>query len=242
MTIEETLKQYARKYNSPEYFETDPIKFPKHFAELHKKGKAMLQDVEIAGLIAAHLAWGRRDMIVRDCNRAFDEMNWEPYNYVMAGNYRSDDTSLHRTVKWSEFAQICHNLKTFYATSETSSVETLSPDQIRTSIFSQKSNPKAANKKIHLFRRWMVRNDGIIDLGLWKKISPGDLIIPLDIHVHTVAKELGITKRNSTDLSTAQEITEFLKKIFPEDPCIGDFALFGYGVSRISEAKAQDNC
>lgn len=224
------LETYARRYNSPEFFKTDPIIFPKHFAELMERGKACLQDVEIAAVIAAHLAWGRRDMIVRDCNRAFDEMEWRPYDYVRRGCYRDEDASLHRTVKWSEFARICRNLKQFYEENE--SLEILSQDEMRTRIYGQKSDPSAANKKINMLRRWMVRNDGIVDMGLWKHISPADLIIPLDVHVHRVALETGLTKRRQADLKTALEITEGLKKIFPGDPCLGDFALFAYGAER----------
>jgi uncharacterized protein (TIGR02757 family) len=224
------LESYARKYNSPEYFKTDPIVFPKHFAGLMERGEACLQDVEIAAVIAAHLAWGRRDMIVRDCNRAFDEMCWKPYEYVLRGCYRDDDASLHRTVKWSEFARICGNLKRFYE--ENDSLEVLSQDEMRTRIYGQKSDPHAANKKINMLRRWMVRSDGIVDLGLWKHISPDELIIPLDVHVHRVALETGLTKRRQADLKTALEITEGLKKIFPGDPCLGDFALFAYGAER----------
>lgn len=185
-----------------------------------------LKDVEIAGLIAAHLAWGRRDMIVRDCNRAFDEMQWRPLEYVMRGEYRCGQESLHRTIKWSEFAAICGRMRVFYAANE--SVEPLTPDQIRVQIYGQASNPKMANKKIHMFRRWMVRNDGIVDLGLWSHTSPADLIIPLDTHVHASALKLGITTRKSADITTALEITEFLKEAFPDDPCKGDFALFAY--------------
>ena len=185
-----------------------------------------LKDVEIAGLIAAHLAWGRRDMIVRDCNRAFEEMQWRPLEYVMRGEYRCGQESLHRTIKWSEFAAICARMKVFYAANE--SVEPLTPDQIRVQIYGQASNPKMANKKIHMFRRWMVRNDGIVDLGLWSHTSPADLIIPLDTHVHASALKLGITTRKSADITTALEITEFLKEAFPDDPCKGDFALFAY--------------
>ncbi len=224
------LETYARKYNSPEYFKTDPIIFPKHFCELLQRREACLQDVEIAAVIAAHLAWGRRDMIVRDCNRAFDEMGWHPYDYVRGGCYRDEDKSLHRTVKWSEFAKICRNLKLFYEENE--SLEILSQDEMRTRIYGQKSDPSAANKKINMLRRWMVRNDGIVDMGLWKHISPADLIIPLDVHVHRVALETGLTKRRQADLKTALEITEGLKKIFPGDPCLGDFALFAYGAER----------
>lgn len=185
-----------------------------------------LKDVEIAGLIAAHLAWGRRDMIVRDCNRAFEEMQWRPLEYVMRGEYRCGQESLHRTIRWSEFAAICGRMKVFYAANE--SVEPLTPDQIRVQIYGQASNPKMANKKIHMFRRWMVRNDGIVDLGLWSHTSPADLIIPLDTHVHASALKLGITTRMSADITTALEITEFLEEAFPDDPCKGDFALFAY--------------
>ena len=83
-----------------------------------------------------------------------------------------------------------------------------------------------------MLRRWMVRRDGKVDLGLWHDCSPADLIIPLDVHVHTVAREMGLTNRSSADLNTALEITSELKEIFPGDPCLGDFALFGYGVTR----------
>ncbi len=194
-----------------------------------------MQDVEIAGIIAAHLAWGRRDMIIRDCKRAFDEMGWRPYDYVMAGRYRDDDASLHRTIKWSEFARICSNLREYFSKNET--LETIDADHIRVDIFGQKSNPKAANKKIHMFRRWMVRNDGVVDLGLWKNTSPATLTIPLDVHVHRSAINLGITSRKSADLTTATEITDFLKKIFPDDPCKGDFALFAYAATKLKEQE-----
>lgn len=241
------IKELALEYNKECYFTNDPIIFPKHFARLmsghkglfaeqYKADDVTLQDVEIAGVIAAHLAWGRRDMIIRDCKRAFDQMQWQPYRYVMAGNYKADDTSLHRTIKWSEFATICNNLKEFY--SKHDSLERLTPEEIRVQIFSQKDNPKAANKKIHMFRRWMVRNDEV-DLGLWKNTSPAELIIPLDVHVHRSAVNLGITKRNSADLTTAAEITEFLKTVFPQDPCMGDFALFAYAVTERENAEKE---
>ena len=222
------IRQLAEQYNKEEYFTGDPIIFPKHFARM-MGGKYTLKDVEIAAVIAAHLAWGRRDMIVRDCKRAFDEMNWEPYNYVMAGNYRSEDASLHRTIKWSEFAAICGRLKEFYTTNN--SLEHLTPDEIRVQIYGQRSDRKAANKKIHMMRRWMVRNDGIVDLGLWHDTSPASLVIPLDVHVHRSALNMGITSRRSADITTALEINEFLHKAFPGDPCKGDFALFAYAAS-----------
>lgn len=237
--IKERLLQYAERYNDRRFFEEDPVSFPRHFVTLLEDGKATLQDVEIAGLLAAHLAWGRRAMIVRDCDRMFDEMGWRPYDYVMAGDWRDDGSALHRTVKWSEFAAICARMKSFF--SDCDSFEHLSPDTIRTLVFGQKSDPRAANKKIHMFRRWMVRRDGIVDFGLWRGSDPADLIIPLDVHVHSSAIEMGITSRRCTDFSTALEITDFFRKLFPEDPCKGDFALFGYGISGGSRGGIVDN-
>lgn len=218
------LRSYAAKYNDLQYFKEDPIIIPRHFSEKLSKGEASLKDVEVAAVIAAHLAWGRRNIIVRDCKRAMDQMNWSPYDYIMKGDYRNDNCSLHRTIKWCEFAAICSRLKEHYLKYD--SISTLSPDQMRTSIFGQKSDPKAANKKIHMLRRWMVRDDGKVDLGLWHNIDKNDLIIPLDVHVHRSSLSLEITSRNSTDIKTAKEITEYLKEVFPGDPTLGDFALF----------------
>lgn len=232
--VKEIIRNLALEYNKEEFFTGDPIVFPKHFAEK----SASIQDIEIAGIIAAHLAWGRRDMILRDCRRAFDEMGWQPYSYVMAGKYKDDDASLHRTIKWSEFAAICGRLREFYSKNET--LEKLSAQEIRIQIFGQKEDKKAANKKIHMFRRWMVRNDGIVDLGIWRSISPSDLIIPLDVHVHRSALNMGITQRKGADIVTAVEITEFLKEIFPEDPCMGDFALFAYAAETKKEQEKEN--
>lgn len=233
--MREQLISWAEKYNDPRYFREDPIAFPTRFFEMMKRGCASLQDVEISAMVAAHLAWGRRCMIVRDCGRAFDEMGWKPYDYVMRGKWRCGDESLHRTVKWSEFAAICCRLRDFY--SGCSSAECLSPDQIRTLVYGQKSDLRAANKKIHMMRRWMVRRDGIVDFGIWKNISPDELVIPLDTHVHTQAMEMSITQRKSTDITTALEITDYFRDIFPGDPCRGDFALFGYGVTNGGTAE-----
>ncbi|MFA5850710.1 MAG: DUF2400 domain-containing protein [Bacteroidales bacterium] len=228
--IRENLIKLSEEYNNPEYFLNDPIIFPKYFAEKLSSGDASLQDVEIAGILSSHLAWGRRDMIVRDCNRMFDEMKWNPFYYIMTGIYRDEEKSLHRTIKWSDFAIVCRNLKLYY--DNNTSIEMLEPEDIRHIIFKQAHSLKAANKKIHMFRRWMVRNDGVVDLGIWKHIDPADLIIPLDVHVHRTALELGITQRRSADLTTAMEITRFLRKVFPADPCKGDFALFAYTASK----------
>jgi hypothetical protein len=228
--IKETLIGWAHEYNDPKYFLEDPIAFPREFAGRLSCGKASLADVEIAAVLAAHLAWGRRAMIVRDCNRMFDEMDWKPYDYVMNGEYRDENVSLHRTIKWSEFAVICERLRSIYEVR--GSLEGLSDTDFRCRIFGQKEDKKAPNKKISMMRRWMVRDDGKVDLGLWKNSEKTKLILPLDVHVYTQAAELGMTTRKQKDIVTAQQITDAFREIWPEDPCKGDFALFGYGVTR----------
>ena len=193
------LISWADKYNDPQYFREDPIAFPARMAELYRRGERILADIEITALIAAHLAWGRRAMIVRDSIRAMDEMNWRPYDYVMRGKYRDDASSLHRTVKWSEFADICSRLRETY--SDRDSIEGMDNGEIRCRIFGRKPDPRAPDKKINMMRRWMVRDD------------------------------VGLTSRRQKDIITVREITDAFAGIFPGDPCKGDFALFGYGIT-----------
>lgn len=234
--LKETLREWADRYEDRRYFEQDPIVFPQRFLE----SGHTLSDVEIAGIIAAHLAWGRRTMIVRDCTRAFDEMQWQPYKYVMSKGWERhmDNTaSLHRTVRWSEFAEICRNMHDYYSQGG-KSLECLDADGIRTVIYGRAHDPNAANKKIHMLRRWFVRRNSPVDMGIWKGTSPESLMLPLDVHSHRQALELGLTSRKSKDFKCVTEITTALREVFPGDPCRGDFALFGYGVS---ETQRKDN-
>ena len=227
--IKETLIGWAHEYNDPKYFQEDPIAFPREFAMRLSFGQASLADVEIAAVLSAHLAWGRRAMIVRDCNRMFDEMGWEPYEYVMNGEYRDENSSLHRTIKWSEFAAICGRLREIYSVRE--SLEGLTDADFRVHVYGQKEDRRAPNKKISMMRRWLVRDDGKVDLGVWKNSDKRELILPLDVHVYAQAVDLGLTSRKQKDIVTARQITDAFSEIFPDDPCLGDFALFGYGVT-----------
>ena len=227
--LKEKLTEWAEEYNDPKYFQEDPIIFPAHFARRYHDSEASLADIEISALLSSHLAWGRRAMIVRDCGRMLDEMCWRPYDYVMNGEYRDEDASMHRTIKWKDFAGICSRLKDIY--SERDSIEGMSDMEIRCRIFGQKEDRKAPNKKISMMRRWLVRDDGKVDLGVWKNSDKTSLILPLDVHVYAQATSLGLTSRRQKDLVTAQEITDAFREIWPDDPCRGDFALFGYGVT-----------
>lgn len=225
--VEGRLRQWARTYNDPRYFTQDPIIFPKAFASFKK-------DTEVSAVLSAHLAWGRRASIVNDCNRLFALMDGHPYDYVMKGEYRRGKESAHRTISWDEIAGICERMRSFYEAYD--SLERLDAAGMRVQIYGQKEEPKAANKKINMLRRWMVRRDGIVDLGLWKNTDPADLVIPLDVHVYDTAAALGLTSRKAKDITTALEITEVMKTIWPADPLLGDFALFGAGVDGVEVA------
>mgnify|MGYP000972418295 CR=1 FL=1 len=85
-------------------------------------------------------------------------------------------------------------------------------------------------KRLNLFLRWMVRTDSPVDLGVWTdNFSPSSLIIPLDVHVGRIARELGLVDRKSNDRVTAEIITDKLRDLDVNDPCKYDFALFGVG-------------
>ena len=82
-----------------------------------------------------------------------------------------------------------------------------------------------------MFLRWMVRQDDKgVDFGIWKKIKPSQLLIPLDVHVDRIARRLGLLTRKQTDWLAVIELSSKLAGFDPEDPAKYDFALFGLGV------------
>ena len=85
-------------------------------------------------------------------------------------------------------------------------------------------------KRLNLYLRWMVRKGDRLDFGLWKDISASKLIIPLDTHIARISQNIGLTKRKSPDWNMAEEITENLKKLDPQDPVKYDFALCRLGI------------
>lgn len=89
----------------------------------------------------------------------------------------------------------------------------------------------SANKRIHMFLRWMVRKNSPVDKGLWTWWPQENLLIPLDTHVLQEAKKMGLLEENASgSIKTALNLTDKLKIIWPEDPAKADFALFGLGV------------
>lgn len=92
-------------------------------------------------------------------------------------------------------------------------------------------NKKSTCKRSNMFLRWMVRRKDDVDFGLWGFIPPNKLIIPLDTHIARISRHLGLTRRKSTDIKTAIEITQSLKQLDPDDPVKYDFALCHLGIS-----------
>lgn len=94
-------------------------------------------------------------------------------------------------------------------------------------------NPKngGAMKRMNMFLRWMVRK-GPVDLGVWNFIPTSELLIPLDVHVARLSREMGLLKRTSNDFKAVLELSENLKNFCPSDPVKFDFAIFGLGVNQ----------
>ena len=93
-------------------------------------------------------------------------------------------------------------------------------------------NPQDASpcKRLNLYLRWMARPNDSVDLGLWKKVSPAKLVIPVDTHIARISRLIGLTERNGADWKSAEEITASLARFDPADPVKYDFALCRLGI------------
>ncbi len=247
-TLKATLDREATRINVPEFALKDPVQFPRRFSRL--------QDIEIVSLLAATIAWGNRKMICNNCEKMLSIMDGEPYKYVMDGAYEALDDSLniHRTFFARNFKYALRGLRRIYkahaslndfavahdvAASETPSwllVERMQHEwaQANGGALDSRTLPTHLNntalKRINMALRWLVRDDGIVDMGVWNAISPSQLFIPLDVHVGDTARQLGLTQRKANDRKTVMEITAALRIMRPHDPIFYDYALFGLGV------------
>jgi uncharacterized protein (TIGR02757 family) len=99
-------------------------------------------------------------------------------------------------------------------------------------------------KRLNLFLRWMVRHDAL-DLGVWTRVSPAKLIVPLDTHVIRVGRCLRLTTYTSPGWPMARQITASLRELDPEDPVKYDFALCHLGMMNacgFSRAQVDSQC
>jgi len=104
--------------------------------------------------------------------------------------------------------------------------------QIRTEKHVANPAKGSSAKRINMFLRWMVRNDGRgVDFGIWKSLKPSQLYCPLDVHSGNIARRIGLLTRKQNDWKAVAELTENLRKFDSNDPVKYDFSLFGLGVN-----------
>ena len=229
--LQNHLVELANRYHQPSFIGDDPIQFPCSYNRL--------QDIEVSGLLTAYISFGRRKMIIDAASRLHGIMDGKPYEYVVSCRWKEDfkegDKTFYRTLANKDIAGMFYFLHSIYAKHESLEEWIVTENKglpIETLLDGLGLAKTSAQKKLNMFMRWMIRKDSPVDIGCWKKLHPRDLVIPLDTHVHQMALELGITKSKTASFKTAMEITNYFKSIFPEDPCLGDFALFGFGVNR----------
>lgn len=229
--------QLIEKYNNVSYFEEDPVAVVRLLS--YEK------DIEVMGVVASWVAFGNRKQIFKKCCELYNLMGCRPFDYLMSKQwmcYKDCNNNLYRMFVYSDFYCLMSSLYSVYERYD-SLQKAIIDNGIASSdyldalinLLPAKGIPKNKNsacKRLSLFLRWMVRTDGIVDLGIWKDLSPEKLIIPLDVHVHNTAKMLELTKRNQPDMKTAIEITNECKTLFPKDPVIMDYALFGAGYNQ----------
>jgi len=209
--------------------------------------------------IVANIAWGKRTVILRDAERMLAKMGVSPYDYVMNEGYRSLGTAnVHRTFFEPDLAYMLRGFRHIYTSHESMDAfvaqqgagDADAPAWYAASLL--QAAMRAANggennsrcipsdlehtalKRINMALRWLVRDDGIIDLGVWKCIKPRQLYIPLDVHVGNTARKLGLLRRAGNDRKAVEELTARLREFCPEDPVKYDFALFGIGINNLS--------
>lgn len=91
-------------------------------------------------------------------------------------------------------------------------------------------------KRLLLFLRWMVRPADGIDLGMWR-VPAARLLVPVDVHIHKLARNLGLTRRRDLSWKTSVEITRALARFDPADPTRYDFSLCHMGMVQRCPSK-----
>lgn len=240
------LNSKVYEYNQSSFIKDDPISVPHRFS---KK-----QDIEIAGLFAAIFAWGNRTTIINKSNELMQLMDNAPYDFCINHNTAALKRLLefkHRTFNSTDLLYFVSFLQSHYSKHKTletafamhgNSMEEMlsgfhnyffSLEHVAERTRKHVATPdrQSACKRLNMYLRWMVRQDTTgVDFGIWKNISPSQLICPIDLHVARVARHFNLLTRKQTDWQAALELTEQLRKFDKDDPVKYDFALFSLGV------------
>ncbi|HET6556971.1 MAG TPA: TIGR02757 family protein [Prolixibacteraceae bacterium] len=246
--IKSFLDQKYLSFNQPAFIETDPIQIPALFT--------VKENIEIAGFLAATLAWGQRPTIIRNALKLVKFMDNNPIEFLLNSREEEWDNISgfkHRTFNSIDCLYFLKSLKNIYQNhGGLESVFTAGFQENQTIfnalVFFRKvffelehdhrtekhvSNvlKGASAKRLNMFLRWMVRCDQKgVDFGLWKQIPSSALMLPLDVHTGNVGRKLGLLTRSQNDWKAVEEITAKLRELDALDPIKYDFALFGLGV------------
>ncbi|QKZ12525.1 TIGR02757 family protein [Spirosoma sp. KUDC1026] len=250
-SLADLLNAKADQYNRPSFIERDPISIPHRFSRK--------QDIEIMGFWSAMLAWGQRPVILKKSAELVTLMDGAPYDFIRNHEETDLKRFLsfkHRTFNATDALYFLHFFHQYYQQHDSleeaflsnpasASAETVEsaligfhdrfccdpffPDRTRKHIATPARNSSC--KRLLMFLRWMVRRDGQgVDFGVWTRLRPEQLVMPIDVHVNRVARKLGLLTRPQTDWKAAIELTQTLRQFDANDPVRYDFALFGLGV------------
>ena len=248
--LQKELDRLVNRHNCPDFLENDPISIPHRFSRL--------QDIEITAFWVSMLAWGQRKTIINKMNDLIERMDGAPHQFITQHEERDRarfESFKHRTFQPLDTLYFLEFLQQYYRqheSLETAFARHLGPTDPTTEpalrgfhedFFALEQAPhrtrkhvatparKSTCKRLNMFLRWMVRHDDRgVDFGLWKQISPSQLLMPLDVHVDRVGRRFGLITRKQTDWRTVLELTENLRRFDAADPVKYDFALFGAGV------------
>lgn len=246
--LKDFLNEKAELYNNPAFIESDPIQIPHSFS--------LKEDIEIAGFLAATIAWGNRTVIIRNARKIMELMGNTPYEFIMKHKDRhlqKMDGFVHRTFNSTDLITFIKGLQYIYrernglegvfTQNQTEDSMQHAIHVLRKEFFSvphlertkkHLADPLrgSAAKRVNMYLRWMIRNDDRgVDFGLWKAISPSKLSCPLDVHSGNIARQLGLLERKQNDAKAVLELDSVLRQLDPADPVKYDFALFGIGVN-----------
>ncbi len=248
LDLKSFLDEKADRYNRIEFIDDDPIQIPHRFS--------LKQDREISGFLAATIAWGNRKSIIKDAEKMLALMDHTPFDFVSNATVKEIDSipdgSVHRTFNSEDFKFFLRALQRIYRQNDSMETLFLTEDEefnfyhalerFRKAFLNDETHramkhvsstyKNSAAKRLIMFLRWMVRQDKKgVDFGIWKKLNPAHLSIPLDVHSGNIARQLGLLQRKQNDWKAVVELDVQLRRFNSTDPAVYDFALFGLGVS-----------
>jgi uncharacterized protein (TIGR02757 family) len=249
MITQTKLDELAQKYETEDFIKDDPIQFPHRFESP--------EDVEIAAFVSSLFAYGNRKIFIKKLDELFKIMQNKPLEFVLNFNPEKLKGFNYRFAKDFDIIEVFNILNKLYSEDGglkalfeygynlDNSISTMFQsvadyfysnvkNEVGQGFYHLIPNPQngGAMKRMNMFLRWMVRK-APVDLGVWNFIPTSELLIPLDVHVARLSREMGLLKRNSNDFKAVLELTQKLKEFDSNDPVKFDFAIFGLGVNRL---------